>query len=146
MSDRSITFLKDRRTGELVEAALIDGVSRQEVESTESAWRPFLMNSLEERRRAGNSELSPPEHSHWDWRRKHEAVRGLIAYRMFGVECDGATYHRAATARDRDKLRQLILEGLGWTLYRVWSTDWWHDSEAETKKLLSFIQELSKQT
>jgi very-short-patch-repair endonuclease len=65
---------------------------------------------------------------------------------QLGVECDGATYHRAATARDRDKLRQLILEGLGWTLYRVWSTDWWHDSEAETKKLLSFIHELSKPT
>ena len=65
---------------------------------------------------------------------------------QLGVECDGATYHRAATARDRDKLRQFILEGLGWTLYRVWSTDWWHDSEAETKKLLSFIRELSKPT
>jgi very-short-patch-repair endonuclease len=63
---------------------------------------------------------------------------------QLGVECDGATYHRAATARDRDKLRQFILEGLGWTLYRIWSTDWWHDSEAETKKLLSFIRELSK--
>ena len=65
---------------------------------------------------------------------------------QLGVECDGATYHRAATARDRDKLRQFILEGLGWTLYRVWSTDWWHDSEAETKKLLSFIHELSRKS
>jgi len=63
---------------------------------------------------------------------------------LLGVECDGATYHRAATARDRDKLRQHILEGLGWTLYRIWSTDWWHDSEAETKKLLAFIEDLSK--
>lgn len=62
---------------------------------------------------------------------------------LLGVECDGATYHRAATARDRDKLRQHILEGLGWTLYRIWSTDWWHDSEAEIKKLLSFIKDLS---
>lgn len=63
---------------------------------------------------------------------------------LLGVECDGATYHRAATARDRDKLRQHILEDLGWTLYRIWSTDWWHDCEAETKKLLSFIEDLSK--
>ena len=63
---------------------------------------------------------------------------------QLGVECDGATYHRAATARDRDKLRQMILEGLGWTLYRVWSTDWWHDSDAETKKLLAFLTDLSK--
>lgn len=63
---------------------------------------------------------------------------------QLGVECDGATYHRAATARDRDKLRQLILEGLGWTLYRIWSTDWWHDCEAETKKLLTFLEGRSK--
>jgi very-short-patch-repair endonuclease len=62
---------------------------------------------------------------------------------LLGVECDGATYHRAATARDRDKLRQHILEGLGWTLYRIWSTDWWHDSEAEIQKLISFIKDLS---
>ena len=41
---------------------------------------------------------------------------------LLGVECDGATYHRAATARDRDKLRQLILEGLGRKLHRIWST------------------------
>ncbi len=62
---------------------------------------------------------------------------------LLGVECDGATYHRSATARDRDKLRQLVLEDLGWTLYRVWSTDWWHDSDKETGKLLSFIKQLS---
>ncbi len=62
---------------------------------------------------------------------------------LLGVECDGATYHRAATARDRDKLRQLILEGLGWKLHRIWSTDWWHDSEAETRKLLLAIGELA---
>lgn len=65
---------------------------------------------------------------------------------LVGVECDGATYHRAATARDRDKLRQLVLEGLGWRLYRVWSTDWWHDSEKEIQKLESFVKELTKQT
>lgn len=64
---------------------------------------------------------------------------------LLGVECDGATYHRAATARDRDKLRQHVLEGLGWRLYRIWSTDWWHDSEKEMQKLLHFVQDLTKQ-
>ncbi len=58
---------------------------------------------------------------------------------LLGIECDGATYHRAATARDRDKLRQLILEGLGWKLHRIWSTDWWHDSNQEMEKLLSAL-------
>jgi len=58
---------------------------------------------------------------------------------LLGVECDGATYHRAATARDRDKLRQGILEGLGWKLYRIWSTDWWHNADTEIDKLLGSI-------
>ncbi len=46
---------------------------------------------------------------------------------LAGVECDGATYHRSAAARDRDKTRQLVLEGLGWNILRIWSPDWWHD-------------------
>ncbi|PHR11217.1 MAG: DNA helicase [Sphingopyxis sp.] len=44
---------------------------------------------------------------------------------LAGVECDGAMYHSSAYARERDKIRQNVLEGLGWTLFRVWSTDWW---------------------
>jgi hypothetical protein len=47
------------------------------------------------------------------------------AFTWLGVECDGATYHSSAFARERDKIRQSVLEGLGWTLLRVWSTDWW---------------------
>ena len=54
---------------------------------------------------------------------------------LLGVECDGATYHSLPTARDRDRLRQLVLEGLGWTLHRIWSTDWWTDAEREMVKL-----------
>lgn len=88
MSERSVAYLKDRRTGRLVEAVLIDGVSREEVERTESTWQPFLLRALGERGRSGKSNLPPPEHSHWDWRKKHKAVEGLIAYRMFGVECE----------------------------------------------------------
>jgi very-short-patch-repair endonuclease len=62
---------------------------------------------------------------------------------LLGVECDGATYHRAHTARDRDKLRQSVLEGLGWKLHRIWSTDWWHHSDAEMAKLIETIRGLS---
>jgi hypothetical protein len=43
---------------------------------------------------------------------------------LLGIESDGATYHAGATARDRDRLRQEVLEGLGWRLHRVWSPDW----------------------
>ena len=62
---------------------------------------------------------------------------------LAGVECDGATYHRSAIARDRDKTRQQVLESLGWNILRVWSPDWWYDSasaieiiDSELKRLL----------
>ncbi|MFA6814954.1 MAG: DUF3320 domain-containing protein [Lentisphaeria bacterium] len=59
---------------------------------------------------------------------------------VLGIECDGASYHSAATVRDRDKLRQRVLEGLGWTIIRVWSTDWWN-SPIETKRnLLKYVE------
>lgn len=54
---------------------------------------------------------------------------------LLGVECDGANYHRAKTARDRDKLREGVLRDLGWKLHRVWSTDWWTDPDRELQKL-----------
>ncbi|MCW3783868.1 DUF4011 domain-containing protein [Defluviimonas salinarum] len=43
---------------------------------------------------------------------------------LAGVECDGATYHRSATARDRDQIREAVLRNLGWEILRIWSTDW----------------------
>ncbi len=54
---------------------------------------------------------------------------------LVGVECDGAAYHSAATARDRDKVRAAILKGLGWDLVRVWSTDWWVDKAGAADRL-----------
>ena len=41
----------------------------------------------------------------------HESEPGKF---LLGIECDGASYHNAPNARDRDRLRQQILERLGW--------------------------------
>lgn len=57
-----------------------------------------------------------------------------------GIECDGAPYHSSISARDRDKLRQEILENHGWHIYRIWSTDWFHDPQNEGKKLVKWLQ------
>ncbi|MCF8208257.1 MAG: DUF3320 domain-containing protein [Rhodoferax sp.] len=59
---------------------------------------------------------------------------------LVGIECDGRTYHSGATARDRDRLRQHVLEGLGWRIHRIWSTDWWLNPEGEVKKILERLQ------
>ena len=54
---------------------------------------------------------------------------------LLGVECDGASYHSARSARDRDRLRQQVLEGLGWTIHRIWSTDWFRNPGREMEEL-----------
>lgn len=55
---------------------------------------------------------------------------------VLAIECDGATYHSSKNARDRDRLRQEILEGMGWQFYRIWSTDWFRNKSVEQFRLL----------
>lgn len=57
-----------------------------------------------------------------------------------GVECDGATYHSAATVRDRDRLRQSVLEGHGWRIHRIWGPDWVRRRTTEEARLLEAVR------
>lgn len=66
---------------------------------------------------------------------------GLPGKFLMGIECDGATYHSAKSARDRDRLRQDILESLGWKIRRIWSTDWFKNPQAQIQPI---IRELDK--
>ncbi|WP_094227780.1 DUF3320 domain-containing protein [Methanolobus psychrotolerans] len=59
---------------------------------------------------------------------------------LLGIECDGAKYHSSRVARDRDRLRQQILENLGWTIYRIWSTDWYRNKKDCQIKLRETIE------
>ena len=59
---------------------------------------------------------------------------------VLGIECDGAMYHSSRVARDRDRLRQEVLEGLGWTLHRIWGTSWYRQREAEKARLREAIE------
>ncbi|MHA7820041.1 MAG: DUF3320 domain-containing protein [Erythrobacter sp.] len=56
---------------------------------------------------------------------------------LAGIECDGAMYHSALTARDRDQVRQAVLEGLNWKIIRIWSTDFW----VNAKRAMDVVQE-----
>lgn len=68
---------------------------------------------------------------------KHPTVSGKY---ILGIECDGASYHSSRTARERDRLRQDILENMGWKIYRIWSTDWIKDHKKEGEKLIQAIE------
>jgi very-short-patch-repair endonuclease len=61
---------------------------------------------------------------------------------LAGVECDGARYHSSKSARDRDRLREEVLGGLGWEILRVWSTDWFDNPDLETDKLVGKLERL----
>ena len=102
-----------------------DGAFEAEVTGTGEPESPFEEAVLEALRRRGH---------------RVDAQVGVSGYRIdlairseddegfdLGIECDGATYHSSPTARDRDWLRQQVLERLGWRIHRVWSTTWIRD-------------------
>lgn len=72
---------------------------------------------------------------------RHPDVPGCY---LAAVECDGASYHSERSVRDRDRIRQEILESLGWKgrIWRIWSTDWFRTPSQERARLLSFLDEL----
>lgn len=69
---------------------------------------------------------------------KHPQIAGVY---VLGIECDGASYHSARTARERDRLRQSVLENMGWKFYRIWSTDWIKDPITEGRRLIDAIED-----
>ncbi|MGK5024099.1 DUF3320 domain-containing protein [Janthinobacterium sp. RB2R34] len=58
---------------------------------------------------------------------------------LLGIECDGESYHRSRSARDRDRLRQAVLEDHGWIIHRIWSLDWYQRPNNELQRLILAI-------
>ncbi|MFB6627586.1 DUF3320 domain-containing protein [Streptomyces sp. NPDC056374] len=68
---------------------------------------------------------------------RHPELPGAYA---LGIECDGAMYHSSKAARDRDRLREQVLNGLGWRLYRIWGTDWYRGRSAAELRLREAVE------
>ncbi|MFN6484277.1 MULTISPECIES: DUF559 domain-containing protein [unclassified Nostoc] len=64
---------------------------------------------------------------------------------LLGIVCDGGTYNKYPTARDRDRLRQEVLEKLGWRIYRIWSREWDRNREEQINRLIAHIENLRNQ-
>ncbi|MFJ3301571.1 DUF3320 domain-containing protein [Streptomyces sp. NPDC086549] len=69
---------------------------------------------------------------------RHPELSGAYA---LGIECDGAMYHSSKAARDRDRLREQVLNGLGWRLYRIWGTDWYRGRAAAELRLREAVEQ-----
>src|SRR3984957_706244 len=59
---------------------------------------------------------------------------------MLPGDGDGGTYHRALWARERDRMRQQVLENMGWKFHRIWSTDWFYRRGNSLEKLKTALQ------
>jgi len=59
---------------------------------------------------------------------------------ILGIECDGATYHSAKMARVRDRTRQAVLENLGWSIHRIWSTDWFRNPDEQLGRAVTAVE------
>lgn len=58
---------------------------------------------------------------------------------ILAIEADGATYHSSEYARERDYMRQRILESRGWRFVRIWSTDWWLNPDHEVDRVMNAL-------
>ena len=65
---------------------------------------------------------------------------------ILGITTDGKMYASSKVARDRDRLREQVLTGLGWKLYHLWSTDWYRNRDLGRKKLLDFVENSIRET
>lgn len=58
-----------------------------------------------------------------------------------GILLDGASYRAARTTRDRDVLRDEMLEALGWKLTHVWTLDCYNNFDREVKCVTAFLKD-----
>lgn len=62
---------------------------------------------------------------------------------VLAIECDGAQFHQIESVRERDVSRQNLLESQGWNITRIWSRDYWRNSQKEINRIDNMIKELT---
>jgi very-short-patch-repair endonuclease len=104
------------------------------------ALNPFEIDVRDQLTRAGIPLIAQHGSSGFriDFAAKHPDRPGEF---VLAIECDGASYHSSATARDRDRLRQEQLERLSWRFHRIWSTDWFRNRDAEVARAVLAYRE-----
>ncbi len=60
---------------------------------------------------------------------------------LLGIEFDGPIYHALPTVTDRDRLRQEVLQELGWSIHRIWAPAWVNQRPEEVERLVRAVAE-----
>ncbi|MDP2957889.1 MAG: AAA domain-containing protein [Longimicrobiales bacterium] len=133
-SGKGVKFLKD-----YLRFAESGGVILGDEGEQPVPLNPFERDVFDELTRAGLD--MAPQYGSSKYRIDMVAAHPLRPGRYtLAIECDGASYHSAPIARERDRLRQEVLERLGWRFHRIWSTDWWNHREREVERTLAAFQ------
>jgi hypothetical protein len=82
-------FLKDRHTGDIVEAKLVETIDETHLHAVESDWMPVLLRRLVDLVDQNRPRADWPQSSHWNWRAKIDRINGLLAFRTFALMCEG---------------------------------------------------------
>lgn len=61
---------------------------------------------------------------------------------ILGIMLDGSSYGAARTTRDREIAQISVLNGLGWSILRVWCMDWWDNSEKELQRIFRKLEDI----
>lgn len=130
-------YLKYAKEGENV---LARDDSYTETLNFDSSFEEAVYNALEDEGYEVETQIQSSGYS-IDLAIKHPNEPGEF---ILGIECDGAAYHSSKTARDRDRIRQSVLEQLGWNIYRIWSPDWITNRKREINEIKEKIENLTK--
>ena len=57
------------------------------------------------------------------------AVKNARGEYAVGIECDDNVLGTDVSTRERDVMRKKFLESRGWSIFRVWSSEWYADSD-----------------
>ena len=63
---------------------------------------------------------------------------------ILGILLDGNSYKEAKTTRDRELAQISVLNDLGWSIIRIWTMDWFENSEKEFAKIASALEDAAK--
>lgn len=89
--DISPISLYDPTARSAVPAELWDGITDKNLGDWEVEWLPELLNRLRILHGQGVARSKWPQSRLWDWRRKLQAIEGLLANQCFSIVCNDMT-------------------------------------------------------
>ncbi len=87
----SVVHLFNVAHGESEAAELSDAITERHLADWEGEWMPALFNAIRRLKRTGVPPREWPQSSHWNWRRKVNALHGILARPGFSIVCNGMT-------------------------------------------------------